>query len=349
MVLVCRAILALIVDLLVCYLWGEAVLGNFYKRICHPLANLLVGFLLGQGVFQIITLGCYFAGQGLAQVIALWGICAGIMCIWGAYTRIKSGKAHAVTGVDQSGATGQERPGMILKMGAGDVAAVVLAGVTVLAFCYYVCINGELNEDSRYYVGLVNVTMNTGTLFQYNAFNGVMGDSWYLRRALATYEIHSAALGTIFHLPAILVTRYMRAWENVILSSGAVYLFGSRILWRENEEGDRKSCYLVALYLLFQLVYSRSYSSSATFFLIRAYEGKALVANALVIGTLYLCAEYIRGREHRMLFLLAFALWGATAVSSSGMVVIAAEMILLLGAGLILRMTQKRGRADGEI
>ena len=42
MVLVCRAILALMMDLLVCYLWGEAVLGNFYKRICHPFTNLLV-------------------------------------------------------------------------------------------------------------------------------------------------------------------------------------------------------------------------------------------------------------------------------------------------------------------
>lgn len=330
MVLVCRAILALMVDLLVCYLWGEAVLGNFYKRICHSFANLLVGFLLGQGVFQIITLGCYFAGQGLTQVTLLWGVCTGLMCIWGLYTLVRSGQVCRRV----------KEPG---KRNRWTILARVVAGITVLAFCYYVCINGELNEDSRYYVGLVNVTMNTGTLFQYNAFNGVMGDSWYLRRALATYEIHSAALGTIFHLPAILVTRYMRAWENVILSSGAVYLFGSRILWRENEEGDRKSCYLVALYLLFQLVYSRSYSSSATFFLIRAYEGKAFVANALVIGTLYLCAEYIRGRERRMLFLLALVLWGATAVSSSGMVVIAAEIFLLLGAGVILKMTQKRG------
>lgn len=330
MVLVCRAILALMVDLLVCYLWGKAVLGNFYKGICHPFANLLVGFLLGQGVFQIITLGCYFAGQGLAQVTLLWGVCTGLMCIWGLYTLVRSNRACR---------RGKE-PG---KRNRWTILARIVAGITVLAFCYYVCINGELNEDSRYYVGLVNVTMNTGTLFQYNAFNGVIGDSWYLRRALATYEIHSAALGTIFRLPAILVTRYMRAWENVILSSGAVYLFGSRMLWRENEEGDRKSCYLVALYLLFQLVYSRSYSSSATFFLIRAYEGKAFVANALVIGTLYLCAEYIRGRERRMLLLLALVLWGATAVSSSGMVVIAAEIFLLLGAGVILNMTQKRG------
>lgn len=330
MVLVCRAILALMVDLLVCYLWGEAVLGNFYKGICHPFANLLVGFLLGQGVFQIITLVCYFAGQGLAQVTLLWGVCTGLMCIWGLYTLVRSNRACR---------RGKE-PG---KRNRWTILARIVAGITVLAFCYYVCINGELNEDSRYYVGLVNVTMNTGTLFQYNAFNGVVGDSWYLRRALATYEIHSAALGTIFHLPAILVTRYMRAWENVILSSGAVYLFGSRILWRENEEGDRKSCYLLALYLLFQLVYSRSYSSSATFFLIRAYEGKAFVANALVIGTLYLCAEYIRGRERRMLLLLALVLWGATAVSSSGMVVIAAEIFLLLGAGVILKLTQKRG------
>ena len=56
------------------------------------------------------------------------------------------------------------------------------------------------------------------------------GDSWYLRRALATYEIHSAMLCSVFQIPALVVTRITRACENVILTSMAVYLFGKKIL-----------------------------------------------------------------------------------------------------------------------
>lgn len=330
MILICRAVLALIVDVLICYLWGEAILGNFYKRICHPFTDILIGFLLGQGIFQLVTLGCYFAGGELTQVILLWSLCVAGMCVWGICTWIRN----------------RRKPAASHHKGKQTLLAAAATLVVVIAFCYYVCINGELNEDSRYYVGLVNVTMNTGTLFQYNAFNGVQGDSWYLRRALATYEIQSAVIGKVFHLPAILVTRYMRAWEDVLLSSMTVYIFGKRILWQESESETtqtRKSCGLVVLFLLFQLIYARSYSSSGMFFLIRAYEGKAIVANVLTLLTLYLCAEYMRSRERRLLLLQALALWGATAVSTSGMVVIAAEIGLICIAGSLYRIFGKRG------
>lgn len=327
MAVVLRALLALAAEMFVCYLCGELVLRNFYKGICHVFTDILVGFLICQSIFEVITLGCYFGGRGLASVTAIWLAVAGVICLLGAVTLFRMILTKKVNFRSKC-----------------RIFPILAAIAAVIVFCYYVSVNGELNEDSRYYISLVNTTLNTGTLFQYNPYNGVYGNSWYLRRALATYDIHSAMLCSVFKIPALVVTRVTRACQNVVFTSMAVYLLGSRVLWRNREcdaggngkskhdGGQVRSCYLVVLFLFLQLVYAGTYPSSATFFLIRAYEGKALTANLLVLLTMYLCAEFIICRQKRFVFLLAFALWGATAISSSATVVIGIEIGILLAA-----------------
>jgi hypothetical protein len=348
--MVLRAILALLADLLVCYLCGELVLYNFYRRICHPFSNILVGFLLGQSIFEVVTLGCYFLGKGLAEVTVLWLILAGVLCIAGGWTWIRHIRAagHGPAAEMQKHSGHDPEAGAQQRAESPRLMWIAVAGAvaTVLLFCYYVSVNGEFKADSRYYIPLVNTTLTTGTLFQYNPYNGIYGDAWFLRRALATYEIHSAMLCKVFQLHALVVTRITRACENVILTSMAVYLLGRKILWRmETNRGKAqiKSCCLVMVFLWFQQVYALTYPSSAMFFLTRAYEGKALIANALVLFTMYLCAEFLLRRQKRYLLLLGIALWGATAVSSTGTAVIGIE-ILLFAAACALKQIWERGR-----
>jgi hypothetical protein len=343
--MVLRAILALLADLFVCYLCGELVLYNFFRKLSHPFSNILVGFLLCQSIFEVITLGCYFLGKGLAEVTTLWLILAGILCLAGGWTWIRHIRAN-----------GHASQAGVLQHGEHDPAAETLqrltriaavgAVATVLLFCYYVSVNGEFKADSRYYIPLVNTTVTTGTLFQYNPYNGIYGNAWFLRRALATYEIHSAMLCKVFHLHALVVTKITRACENVVLTSMAVYLLGRKILWRPETNQKRaqvKACCLVIVFLFFQLIYALTYPSSAMFFLTRAYEGKALIANAIVLFTMYLCAEFILCGQKRYLLLLVCTLWGATAVSGTGTAVILIE-ILLFAAAYALKQIMERGR-----
>lgn len=333
MAIILRAFLALAAELLLCYLCGEALLGNFYKKIRHAFANILIGFLICQSIFEVITLGCYFAGGGLSTVTLIWLSCAGILSLLGVLTLVRRIR-HNRQLPDQDRLVRR-------RAGGREGLALAIALVTVAAFCYYVSINGETNADSRYYIPLVNTTLNTGTLFQYNPYNGVYGNSWFQRRALVTYEIHSAMLCSIFRIPALVVTRITRACQNVLLTSMSVYLLGRRLLWREKPDQARiKSCYLVVLFLFFQLVYMGTYPSSATFFLIRAYEGKALTANVLVLFTMYLCGEVMLCRQKRYLFLLVIALWGAAAISSSGMAVIGIEIGIFMAAFILKRLAE---------
>jgi hypothetical protein len=117
------------------------------------------------------------------------------------------------------------------------------------------------------------------------------------------------------------------------------------VLWRNQANGSDKSCYLVMVYLLFQLVYAQTYASSAMFFLTRAYEGKAFVANVIVPLILYLCAEYAVSREKKIFGLLFAAFWGATAMSTSGTAIAAMEIAVFIAACLGMRILEKiKGR-----
>jgi amino acid transporter len=138
MAIALRAILALLVDLAVCYLCGELVLYHFYKRIRHILTNVLVGFVLCQVVFEVITLACYFLGKGLAEVTVCWLVVAGIMSVFGMITHIR----------DKKRSDSRKKHGKWL--------AVMVTVAFVCVFCYYVSVNGEINADSRYYISMVS-------------------------------------------------------------------------------------------------------------------------------------------------------------------------------------------------
>ena len=91
MTIILRAILALIVDLLVCYLCGEFILHNFYKKIYHTFTCILVGFLICQSIFEVITLCCYFMGEGLEAVTRVWMVVVCLICLLGAGTCARKG------------------------------------------------------------------------------------------------------------------------------------------------------------------------------------------------------------------------------------------------------------------
>jgi hypothetical protein len=203
-------------------------------------------------------------------------------------------------------------------------------------------VNGELNDDSRYYIALVNTTLNTKTLFRYNPYNGIGGGAWLTRRATATFEIHSAMLCYFFRIPALVITRIVRASQNVILTSMAVYLCGKSILFWNDGKAMEKSCKLVIVNLILQMMFAGTAYTNATFLLFRAYEGKSFTANVLVLFTLYVCVEIMRQKKKRNLPLLFILIWSAIAISSSGMVIIPIEAVLLLISFAFTQLVRKR-------
>lgn len=149
----------------------------------------------------------------------------------------------------------------------------LLMGIFLLVMCYYVSVNGEINDDSTYYIGLINTTLTSNRLYRFNAYTGEQVKSLYMRRALVTFDINTAVACKIYHIHPLVITRITRASLNVILSAGSVYLLGRTFSWkRKRGILESRSIYLPCNGM--QLSFDNTIYTSAAFLLHRAYEGK---------------------------------------------------------------------------
>lgn len=178
------------------------------------------GFLVYQVLFQICALPMIKADQTLARLAVLWGVIV-ITCCIGTAIFCRERIAEDIA--------------MIIKAFFRHKIWFLLMGCFLFAMCYYVSINGEMNDDSTYYIGLINTTLTSGRLYKFNAYTGEQVHSLYLRRALVTFDINTAVACKIYHIHPLVITRITRASLNMILTAGAVYLIGRNFFQEEKD------------------------------------------------------------------------------------------------------------------
>lgn len=327
MLMICKALVLLILELIIEYLFGTMLAKLVLKREGSPGMNLLVGFISYQALFQVFSLAVTLTTGVLHHLTILWGVAQLILIllsIWVARTAVKQ---QVMEGVD------------VIKRHKGIVA---LTAFVVMAFCWYTSINGESNDDAAYYIALMTTSVETDSLFKYNVYTGLEMESLYLRRALATFEIHSAVLSQMTGIHPLIIARIFRACQNVILTSVAVWLCGNTLFWRKEKDCVEKSMLTVVVFWLLQIPFANTIYTPATFLLYRAYEAKAFTANLVVLLGLYLCVQVLRERNYRFLIIVGLFLWGSMALSTSALVVAVAECGLLLVPVWLQRRIMKK-------
>lgn len=333
MLMIMKALLILLLELLICYLFGTLVCRRCLKVNTNLFANTVIGFFLYQILCQILTLGVYFTTGKLHHLTNIW--CAvSVMISTVSLVLCKSELVKDAINIIRK-----------IKSSKGGTLLVV---IVVIAFGYYVSINGEINEDSRYYISLINTSASTDTLFYYNVYNGYISDAFYLRRALTTFEIHSAVLCQIFHIHALVLARIMRACQNVVFTGMTMYLCGQVLYNKEHEKKHLKICILVAIAFVLQLVFACNIYTSGTFLLYRAYEGKAFAANMIVMFTMYMSYRFVKEKKKKNAFLLIVIWWGSIAVSSSAMFLVPMAAGIIMIPMLIREKIDARGKKCKE-
>lgn len=326
--MVIKALLVLLIELLVCYLLGLLINKRIIKRETNVIDSTLIGFFAYQIMCQVMTLACYFTTGVVHQLSYAWAVLVTVISLV-SIVLCRKYVAKDVLSIQRS----------VCK----EKIAFAFTILVVIAFGYYVAINGETNADSQYYIALVNTTAATDTLYKYNPYNGFESDAFFLRRALASFEGHSAILCQLSGLHALVLTRITRAIQNVIMTSGAVCLWGSA-LFQTDKKGTRKACTLVGVYLILQMVFSCNYYTSAIFFLQRAYEGKAFTANIVLLYVLYISYQFVKTKEKKELLVLLLILWGSVALSSSAMFLVPVAAVIVIIPYFVLKLWENKGR-----
>jgi len=315
MLQICGALLLLAFELIIEYFAGAMLTKLLLKKDTNPGMNLLVGFISYQVLFQVLALVVVCTTGILHHLSIAWGVSLIVLVplsYWYGRDTVKNQIGTCIA---------------LIKSNKGPVMLFV---VVVLAFAYYTCINGELNEDARYYIGLMTTSVETDSLFKYNVYTGMEMESFYLRRALATFEVHSAVISQISGIHPLLIARIFRACQNVILTSVAVLLCGKTLFWKKEENGIAKALLATVVFWVLQLLFAQTIYTPARFLLYRTYEAKAFTSNFVVLLGLYLCVKLLRERKMRYLILLGIYLWSCMALSTSAIIVAVVECGVIL-------------------
>ena len=219
MTAVIKAIGILLLQIIIYYLFGT-MFELFCRKKHGVVFKEISGFLVYQVLFQICALPMIKADQTLARLAVLWGVIV-ITCCIGTAIFCRERIAEDIE--------------MIIKAFFRHKVWFLLMGCFLFAMCYYVSINGEMNDDSTYYIGLINTTLTSGRLYKFNAYTGEQVHSLYLRRALVTFDINTAVACKIYHIHPLVITRITRASLNMILTAGAVYLIGRNLFQEEKD------------------------------------------------------------------------------------------------------------------
>lgn len=327
--MIIRAILVVITELVIYWIIGAAAGGILSRgKRMNSGIQVIGGFLCYQILFQICALPFTMTYKSFTQLTEVWNIVL---------------FAVAAVSVCIAGKTLKQQIKDFLTNVRTQPVYYAMGLAVIVIFCYYAVLNGRLDDDSNYYIGLVNTTLESDMMFRTNAYTGQLLPSLYLRRALVTFEIHSAVLAKNFQVAPILLMRVSRAALNIIMSAFALKGIGELIYGkREKKECNRKSILFMILALSANLLMDKTIYTSAAFLLHRAYEGKAYAAGTLVLFVTYICLELIIRKQKRNWVWLLLALWASVAISTSAFIVNAAAIVLWCGSSLLVKLVEKR-------
>lgn len=272
----------------------------------------IIGFFVHFGLFQIIALPLILLQKSLTLLMLVW---IAVSVISAAYVLLAARKelGHALKGI----CSGVWNMKGFLLLGAVTITALA---------CYYFAVQKYMGWDTTYYVGTVNTSIYTDTMYIYNGSSGAMESKLDLRYALSGFYMHSAVLCRVFSLNAMEVQKYVMGILCILLYGMLVFAIGKKLF----QESSKSALGLVITAFLLNFGFHTMYTSSS-FLLVRAYEAKGYCANVIMPALFYMVLCFWKKRKDRtywwMLFLIAFA---SVPVSMSALVIAPAVIAIML-------------------
>lgn len=307
-----QCIFIIIICMVLFYIFGQNM-NAIFKVQNSTVATATVGFFVYYSLFQIIALPCIFLKASLSFLTLLWGIVILGMIVLFVITTVVPVVAK------------KKNCYVLKKMSQKFSWFWIVAFALILLQCYVAAASSFWGWDTAYYIGTVNTSLYTDTMYLFNGTSGLRENTLNLRYVLSSFYMNSAVWCRMFHIEALLLQRYVMAVICQLITDAVVLLIG-KTLW----QSSRKQVILLCAYILFNFFFVTSYSS-AGFLLERACEAKAFCANALVLAVFYavlqLYKDVNKTYNWRVLFIIAFS---SIPISMSAILIIPILIFVLL-------------------
>lgn len=298
--------------------WGK-------KRDAYSLGeSFLMGYILLFALSELLILPLLFAGAALHVLIAVYGVLSIAMALWGGFCLWKKRTEIFIR----------------IREGCHKVSPYLGAAVLLIGIQIYVVVRyAHMDADDAFYIGAASSAVHSDTIFSINPYTGMPYPSLPSRYVLSPFPVFLAVVSQLcggLH-PAIMAHTVFPA-----VFFPMVYL----VFWQLGKRWFPKEKNAQGIFLLLTalLNWFAGYSiyNGGNFQMIRIWQGKALLAAALLPLLLYLCLNILMEKTPTYPWILLGAANLACCLLSSMGVLLAP---LVTGCVLLLSLIRFR---DGK-
>lgn len=267
-----------------------------------------VGFFGYFGLFQLFALPMICLQLPFHILVIVWGIVCVLILLKGIVFH------------------GKELLGRMAKIG-GELAVkqwylVIAAMLLLLFFIIYQCIYYYSGFDTAFYIGTVNTTLYTDSMYLFDGETGLAEKYLDMRYAFSGFYMNTAFWCRIFGLAPVIAQKYGMGSICVLMAFVLTFLIGKELFG----DDTRKAYYYVIILGILNLFFISGYSTT-DFLLLRGYEAKGFCANVVIPAVFYavlvLWKDVGQKKRWQMLFLVAFA---SIPVSMSSLLIVPAAI-----------------------
>jgi len=308
--LVVKAIIAVLVNLIVYYAFGSLTVCK-KDKFRSPIMYMAVGFFLYYSLFALFTLPLMLTFRPLSLLSWIWASFVTIIVILAV---IFKGKIMA-EGISECLSFVKNHP-----LATAVIGAVVLVQIVCIVKSY------DFTLDAAYYVANVTTSLDTNMINVYDPFTGAWQDHFELRYAFATYSINDAVACYFTGIPALVQTKTVMASTVALLVDMTYFGISADLVKRDIKKLTIMMLAIVWINYSFITLYTAS-----NFFMTRTYEGKAIVGNLTLVLIFWLFIKLVDDEMPRLYWLMLFVIsFGSITISSSANMLLPAELSVLM-------------------
>lgn len=257
-------------------LLGLFLLRFFKKENTNLFLAFIIGYMLEFAICQIVTVPYIYMEKTLTELmnilIKITTIICGLSIIIN-LTKIKDIFIAIFKYI-------KETPKLLA------ILAIVLIGVQVYSYVGYM----HIDDDDSFYVGTATVAVQTDSLFKYSAATGEEDvENQLSRYRLGPFPIYLAAISKAIDIHPAIVAHTILPIVFVPLIYMIYGLIGNELFKKDKKQ---VYCFLMIMCII-NIWGNYSVRTTFTFFLIRIWQGKAILASMILplIVLLFIKAE----------------------------------------------------------
>lgn len=289
------------------------------KKRRSIVADLLFGYLTEFGIFEVLVLPAIYMKVSLTKFTIV-------------YTAILAGLAACAVIVRRMRILEKWKEAAVILLRS---SVLIWIGVICMGIqTGYVVIHQHGDDDDSFYVAQAESAVTTDTLMEIDPYTGDAYDVPPSRYVLSPFPVYQAVFSKWVGTEPVVFAHMLLPLLILPLGMGVFYLIATALFEKSEDQG--------IFWLIYQSVVAFSgysiYNQSA-FMMFRIWQGKAILASALLPALFYLIYEMWKEQKATDYLLLVMLMLSCCLVSSMGIMLGAIGLGIF---GLVWAVTKRR-------